>query len=257
MNSNYANQNILGLSLSDIQFGRRTHLLLRFSHCSLLFLVLAAAYLVAPIGIFAQSSGHESRPNIVRPGAPGEPTTILPSGTRASLPAVSAKDIEFMQGMIMHHAQAVEMTDMIAERTNDRDIILLGERIRRSQADEIAFMKRWLAFRGEKPLPTSGGHAGHDHGGHSTSSSKSLMPGMLSPEQMRELREAKGQDFDRLFLEGMIQHHEGALMMVKDLFDTAGAGQDAELFNFATDVDSGQRAEITTMQTLLKKRRTN
>ncbi|QYO67313.1 DUF305 domain-containing protein [Leptolyngbya sp. 7M] len=210
-----------------------------------------------PTETSAQNSGKDSRPNIVRPGAPGEPTTILPSGTRASLPAVSPKDIEFMQGMIMHHAQAVEITDMIAERTSDRDIIMLGERISRSQADEIAFMKRWLTFRGEKPLPTSGGHAGHDHGGHSASSSKPLMPGMLSPEQMRELRNTKGPEFDRLFLEGMIQHHEGALMMVKDLFDTSGAGQDAELFNFATDVDSGQRAEITTMQNLLKKRRTN
>ena len=78
-----------------------------------------------------------------------------------------------------------------------------------------------------------------------------LMPGMLTPAQMEALRKARDADFDRLFLEGMIQHHKGALTMVKDLFDTAGAGQDAELFNFATDVDSGQRAEIRIMQTML------
>ena len=78
-----------------------------------------------------------------------------------------------------------------------------------------------------------------------------LMPGMLTPKQMDELKQAKGEEFDRLFLTGMIQHHEGALSMVKDLFDSAGAGQDAELFNFASDVDSGQRAEIKIMQTML------
>jgi uncharacterized protein (DUF305 family) len=80
-----------------------------------------------------------------------------------------------------------------------------------------------------------------------------LMPGMLTPEQMEALREAKGAEFDRLFLSGMIQHHNGALTMVKDLFDTAGAGQDAELFNFATDADNAQRAEIKIMQSMLKK----
>jgi uncharacterized protein (DUF305 family) len=77
------------------------------------------------------------------------------------------------------------------------------------------------------------------------------MPGMLSPKQMDALRKAKGAEFDQLFLRGMIQHHDGALMMVKDMFDTTGAGQDAELFNFATDVDSGQRAEIKIMQIML------
>ena len=81
-----------------------------------------------------------------------------------------------------------------------------------------------------------------------------LMSGMLTPEQMEALRKAKGAEFDRLFLTGMIQHHNGALTMVKDLFDTAGAGQDADLFNFATDVDSGQRAEIRIMQSMLEKK---
>jgi uncharacterized protein (DUF305 family) len=84
--------------------------------------------------------------------------------------------------------------------------------------------------------------------------SMALMPGMLSPEQMEALRKAKGAEFDHLFLTGMIQHHNGALTMVKDLFDTAGAGQDAELFDFATDADNTQRAEIKIMQTMLEKK---
>ena len=82
------------------------------------------------------------------------------------------------------------------------------------------------------------------------------MPGMLTPEQMEALRKAKGTEFDELFLKGMIQHHNGALMMVKDLFDTAGAGQDADIFNFATDADNTQRAEIRIMESLLEKKST-
>jgi uncharacterized protein (DUF305 family) len=192
------------------------------------------------------------QPVIVQPGAPGQASKMLPNTTRPTLPPTSHKDVEFMQGMIMHHAQAVEMTDMIAERTKNRDILLLGERISKSQSDEMAFMKRWLETRGqstEMKMATPA-HNSHSHGGHA-SASDHRMPGMLTPEQMDALRKAKGADFDMLFLKGMIQHHEGALVMVKDLFDSAGSGQDAELFNFASDVDSGQRAEIASMQNLL------
>jgi uncharacterized protein (DUF305 family) len=158
-----------------------------------------------------------------------------------------------MQGMIMHHAQAVEMTALIESHTENKDLRLLGARISHSQAEEIKFMKRWLEARGE---PTSmsksmsmSGMPGMDMSSHTTHSM--LMPGMLTPKQMEALGNAKGKEFDHLFLTGMIQHHNGALIMVKDLFDTPGAGQDAELFNFATDVDSGQRAEIRIMQTML------
>jgi uncharacterized protein (DUF305 family) len=113
-------------------------------------------------------------------------------------------------------------------------------------------MKRWLAARGEPASsPMKGmGHMdmpGMDHAGHHPM----LMPGMLSLEQMDALKRARGAEFDKLFLTGMIQHHDGALVMVKELFDTAGAGQDADLFNFATDIDSSQRAEIRIMQTML------
>src|SRR5262245_16059421 len=155
-----------------------------------------------------------------------------------------------MQGMIIHHAQAVEMTALIESHTANEDLKLLGARISRSQSDEIKFMKRWLAFRGQTSSQTMADmhHTDMSHG------PMALMPGMLTPEQMEALKKAKGSEFDRLFLTGMIQHHGGALTMVKDLFDTAGAGQDAELFNFATDVDSGQRAEIRIMQNLLEKK---
>ncbi|HZH30550.1 MAG TPA: DUF305 domain-containing protein [Pyrinomonadaceae bacterium] len=193
----------------------------------------------------------KSPPVVVQPGAPGQPTRTLPLTTRATLPPRSAKDVEFMQGMIMHHAQAVEMTALIESHTQDKEIRLLGARISQSQSDEMKFMKRWLEIRGEPVSPPMPEMPGHDMSGHDMSSHHMLMPGMLTAKQMDALRKATGAEFDRLFLAGMIQHHEGALAMVKDLFDTAGAGQDAELFNFATDVDSGQRAEIRIMQIML------
>jgi uncharacterized protein (DUF305 family) len=156
-----------------------------------------------------------------------------------------------MQGMIMHHGQAVEMTALIESHTANKDLRLLGARISKSQSDEIKFMKRWLEARGEPVSPPMSGRPGIGMPGMDMSSHQMLMPGMLTPKQMDALRKAKGAEFDHLFLTGMSQHHNGALIMVKDLFDTAGAGQDAELFNFATDVDSGQRAEIRIMQSML------
>ena len=159
-----------------------------------------------------------------------------------------------MQGMIMHHSQALEMTALIASRTENKDLRLLGARISRSQADEIQFMRRWLAARGESASMMATGMSGPEMSKMDMSrETKPLMPGMLTPEQMEALRKAKGAEFERLFLTGMIQHHNGALTMVKDLFDTAGAGQDADLFNFASDADNSQRAEIRIMQGMLEK----
>jgi len=191
-----------------------------------------------------------AKPVVVQPGAPGKPSRTLPPLTRATLPPRSQADVEFMQGMIMHHAQAVEMTALIASHTENNELRLLGARISSSQSDEIRFMRRWLAARGESLSMAMPGMPDMDKPGQA----RSLMPGMLTPEQMEALRKAKGGEFDKLFLIGMIQHHAGAVTMVKDLFDTAGAGQDAELFNFASDVDSGQRAEIRIMQTMLEKK---
>jgi uncharacterized protein (DUF305 family) len=186
---------------------------------------------------------------VVQPGAPGKPSKTLPPSTRATLPPRSQADVEFMQGMIMHHAQAVEMTALIASHTENKELRSLGARISSSQSDEIKLMQRWLAARGER---ISVDMPGMDMSRHS--SHQQLMPGMLTPEQMEALRKAKDAEFDHLFLTGMIQHHDGALTMVKDLFDTAGAGQDADVFNFATDADNTQRAEIKIMQSMLDKK---
>ncbi len=194
---------------------------------------------------FAVASQNGSGHVVVQPGAPGKPTRRLPASTHGKLPPLSQSDVEFMQGMIMHHAQAVEMTALIPSHTENPELRTLGARISHSQSDEIRFMKRWLAARSQ---PLTMQMAGMHHDGHAM-----LMPGMLTPEQMDALRKAHGADFDHLFLTGMIQHHTGALTMVKDLFNSAGSGQDAELFNFATDVDSGQRAEIRIMQAMLEK----
>jgi uncharacterized protein (DUF305 family) len=199
-----------------------------------------------------QQQADPGTPVVVQPGAPGQPTRTLPPSTRATLPPRSAADVQFMQGMIMHHAQAVEMTALIESSTQNMELRLLGARISHSQSEEIKFMKRWLEARGEPtemPVPKM---SGMDMPGMDMSSHSMLMPGMLTPKQMEALKKAQGAEFDQLFLTGMIQHHNGALIMVKDLFDTAGAGQDAELFNFTTDVDSGQRAEIRIMQNMLK-----
>ena len=158
-----------------------------------------------------------------------------------------------MQDMITHHAQAVEMTAMIPSHTQNEDLRSLGARISSSQSDEIKFMKRWLAVRGESVPKAMPKMPGMDMSHETSHEAMARMPGMLTPQQMEALQAAKGVEFDRLFLVGMIQHHNGALTMVRDLFDTAGAGQDAELFNFATDADNSQRAEIRIMEMMLKK----
>lgn len=204
-------------------------------------LLTAGSLLLFSLSVYAQQP-----PVVVQPGAPGLPTKKLPRTTRAVLPPYSPADVKFMQGMIMHHAQAVEMTDLIESHTENKELRSLGARISRSQSDEIRFMKRWLTARGEPtsmPMPEMSGMHMPDH--------HMMMPGMLTAKQMDELKNANGPAFVHLFLKGMIQHHKGALVMVKDLFDSAGAGQDAELFNFASDVDSGQRAEIRVMEFML------
>jgi uncharacterized protein (DUF305 family) len=214
---------------------------------------VAAGVLVSffPLATRAQQGETKSQPVVVQPGAPGQRTQVLPPSTRAQLPPLSAKDVEFMQGMIMHHGQAVEMTALINDRTTNKELRLLGSRISHSQADEMKYMERWLRLRGQStsmPMPEMDDMPDMDMSHHKP---HVLMPGMLTREQMEALKNAKGAEFDRLFLSGMIQHHKGALTMVEELFNTAGAGQDSELFNFATDVDSGQRAEIRNMETML------
>lgn len=213
--------------------------------------VCLATLLAAPMLARQAGESKAQAPVVVQPGAPGQPTKTLSPSTTGKLPPVSQADVEFMQGMIMHHAQAVEMTALIPTHTDNKDLQLLGARISRSQSDEMKFMKRWLAVHGEATTITGAMPGMPDM--DKSEKPMPLMPGMLTPEQMDALRKAKGAEFDRLFLTGMIQHHGGALTMVKDLYNHAGAGQDADIFDFTTDVDTGQTAEIKIMQSMLDK----
>jgi uncharacterized protein (DUF305 family) len=190
----------------------------------------------------------EIQPVLIQPGAPGAPSHVISVAKATDLSHVQATkaDIEFMQGMIHHHLQAVDMTNLLVQNTQSEDMRKLGLRMSLSQSDEIRMMRRWLEARGQD--------APDDHTNHMPGAS--MMPGMLSAEEMAQLAAAKGKAFDILFLRGMIKHHTGALVMVDDLFKTEGAGQQSEIFAFATDVEADQRADIdrmTAMQAELTK----
>lgn len=158
-------------------------------------------------------------------------------------------DVDFMAGMIHHHAQAVTMSRLAPTHGASPAVQTLAARIINSQMDDIHLMQRWLRER-DQPVPEV-----MDMNGalmvHGSGAAMATMPGMLTPEQMDQLRAAHGAEFDRLFLTGMIQHHGGALTMVKVLFDTDGAAQDALAFKFANDVQVDQKTEIARMQLLL------
>lgn len=210
----------------------------------------------------AAGAGPASAP-IFQPGAPGAPSRIVSPDRAAELSRTgfTPADVAFMQHMIVHHAQAVEMVDLLETRGADRRVRLLGRRIALSQAAEMALMRGWLEERG-LPLEMQGmDHAGHagmagmdhaGHGGHATSADDTpVMAGMLTPRQMRTLAAASGPAFDRLFLTGMIQHHQGALDMVAALMDTPDAAQDTLMSEFTTSVIADQQAEILRMQSVL------
>ena len=188
----------------------------------------------------------------MQPGAPGQPNKVLKAENAQAPPrAPSDADVAFMQGMIMHHSQAVEMVALLKTRTQDKAVRELGDKIDLSQTSEMAWMKRWLQDRGLPISMPRNDMAGMDMPGMDMD--MPAMPGMLTKAQMKALAAASGPQFDRLFLMGIIQHHTGALTMVKDLFASPGAGQDPTLFDFASDVDSTQSAEINIMKNLLKK----
>ena len=182
---------------------------------------------------------------IIQPGAPGQDSRTLTAeeATRLAATTYTRADVTFLQHMIVHHQQAVEMAVLVKERTNTDEIVAIAGRIESSQADEIAFMKGWLAARGE-PLedPAMKGHAAHMH---------HMMAGMASPEQMQALAAAKGAEFDRQFLTLMIAHHEGAIEMVEKLLDADGSAANPVLYRFVGDIDSEQTGEIERMDKLL------
>lgn len=191
--------------------------------------------------------GTAARPPLIQPGAPGRETRAIDLAEAVDLSRVAhtPADVRFMQNMISHHAQALEMTALVGSRSSRDELHLLARRIELSQSDEIAFMHQWLAARGE---PTAGAHAAGRH-------DAALMPGMLTADEMCRLAAATGEEFERLFLEAMIRHHQGALSMVEELFATPGAGQEPEIFAFAAEIESDQRLEIERMARMLAERR--
>lgn len=187
---------------------------------------------------------------LIAPGAPGQlPRVITPARSAELATAkVTAADVKFMRDMIHHHQQAVDMVALLRTRTEREDLHRLGERIAISQAGEIAMMNNWL----DRHAPGSGLQAHHGrHGAAHDMSTHGAMSGMLTPLQMEELAAAKGPAFDRLFLMGMIQHHTGALDMVRELISTPDAGEESNLSKFLADIYVGQSAEIARMQALL------
>ena len=183
------------------------------------------------------------------PQGAGPRAVATPADTTAhhhpmpGLPATAGRgftvaDVRFMQHMIGHHAQAVQMSALAPTNGASADVVRLARKIDISQRDEIAMMKSWLQARRQAVPDEAHSHA-------------MMMPGMLTAEQLAQLGRARGRQFDRLFLVLMTRHHEGALQMVQELFRTPGAGQEPDIFRFATDVDADQRDELVLMERLL------
>jgi uncharacterized protein (DUF305 family) len=173
-----------------------------------------------------------------------QPAAQLPPGHYPH----SEADVQFMSGMIPHHAQAVLIAGWVPERSQRRDVKVLAERIVVAQKDEIKLMQTWLDDRG---LPVPAADATHHVMKHGDMEHKMLMPGMLTDEELAKLKAARGPAFDRLFLEYMIKHHQGAITMVEELFKSPGAANDETVFRFASDVFADQTTEIHFMTQML------
>jgi uncharacterized protein (DUF305 family) len=242
-------------------------------------LLATAAMTLGLLGLGAVAElAAQAPPRTVQPGAPGEATRVVDTADAPfTFPKHVDADVHFMQMMIAHHHQAIEMSALAPERAEREDVKLLAHRIHMAQFDEIRLMANWLHDRGETVPPEAfeagfspatqdahaghGDHAAHDaHAGHGAHAGHDVhagehdhasMPGMLTPEQLASLVDASGAAFDRLFLEFMIFHHEGAITMVQELFSSAEGGQEGEVFQFASHVDSDQRIEIDRMRGML------
>ena len=206
-----------------------------------------ARYSVMAILLSSASVVTAQDVQIVQPGAPGQVTRQISADQAVALAnaSYSPADVMFMQHMIIHHRQAVEMAALVKDRTNREELVALAGRIDASQVDEMEFMTKWLGDRGEPVEMKMMNHSGHS--GHQAKP----MSGMASADDMKRLAAAKGGDFDRLFLELMLAHHEGALTMVKDLLEQPGSAYDPLMFEFTNDVTTDQTAEIERMNALL------
>ncbi|MFN2601828.1 MAG: DUF305 domain-containing protein [Gemmatimonadaceae bacterium] len=203
----------------------------------------------AAIVVFASISGCSTATHQSAASVPVESPAArvqADAGVQAFTPA----DVKFMQGMIHHHAQAVVMAGWAATHGASESVKTLAGRIDVGQRDEIAFMQRWLRER-HLAAPDPSNHQMSMQGMPGMSMPDTLMPGMLTPQQMQQLDAARGAEFDRLFLTGMIQHHQGALTMVDKLFSSQGAGQEEYVFRFASDVSTDQTTEIDRMRLML------
>lgn len=208
------------------------------------FCPLSAATIVVSLAFMSLgATGSQAQTPIVQPGAPGEPSRLISAAEASDLAGIrfTDADVKFMQGMISHHAQAIEMTELLASRS-DRDVMRrLAQRIELSQEDEIAMMQEWLRSRGQAVAELDAHHA----------PGWEPMPGMLTEEEMGRLEQAQAVEFDPLFLELMIKHHRGALTMVDTLLSQRGAAQDSQLFAFTSDITSDQSMEIDRMDAML------
>jgi uncharacterized protein (DUF305 family) len=196
------------------------------------------------VAIFAlaASAGIAARVGQQRPDPPARPDLVRQSYNEA--------DVKFVSGMIPHHAQAVIMAGWAPTHGARKDVAILCEKIVVAQTDEIYFMRNWLRDRGQVvPSATETHHKMVMNG----MTHDELMPGMLSDEEMAALDKSRGPDFDRLFLTGMIKHHQGAITMVNELFNAYGSMQDDQIYKFASDVFADQSTEITRMQEMLNK----
>ena len=220
-------------------------------------LALGSRSLITGLLLTGSSIAMAQSAPIILPGAPGQASTTL-SAQEASEIAKSSytdADVAFMQGMILHHQQAVEMSELVEERTNNEEVVTIAGKILSSQADEIEFMNGWLSDRGEQTVMVGMDHSGMDHSGHGNhghhAMDHSQMAGMATPEQMAELATLEGAAFDKMFLTLMIAHHEGAITMVEDLLEQPGSASDPVLFQFVGDIEADQSSEIDRMDTLL------
>ena len=205
--------------------------------------VTAVSLLVVPIGC-SGSDDDDAAPDasIVQLGAPGGTNRELTDkeGAALEVPSFTQADVDFVHGMIAHHQQALAMTALVSEQTEHDDIPLLAERMDVSQRDEIELMERWLDER-DVQLPEGDDHAAHI----------GPMPGMLTPEELDALNDAAGPEFDRLFLESMIRHHQGAVVMIETLLTGGEGGQESEIFQMAQHMEADQQVEISRMLALL------
>ncbi len=204
---------------------------------------LSTVAIATGLVLLSLASMSQAQPPIVQPGAPGQPSRTISAAEASDLAGIrySEADVRFMQGMISHHAQALEMTELLDTRTESEAMRQTALRIELSQEDEIEMMQDWLRERGQEVTAIDAHHA----------PGAMRMPGMLTDEEMQSLSDANGVGFDRLFLELMIKHHRGAVTMVENLLEQRGAAQDSQLFAFTSDITADQTAEIDRMDAML------